>query len=242
MLPQRVAVALTPVQTSAPDSPGAWDRLWPLLVTAALSLAVFWFVQLYIMPPMEVRKRREDRWERDVLDLGQLLTFDVPKAFEKVRSELSWAAMLDESTDGNARVEELRRNHYAAKWVAISEYRDVSQRVSWLTDRVVSIHPRSTLMRRLRLSQMGLTIEGLDNFAVTLNDDGIEVVLPENEIRRRDEASHEALKKFIEAVKTLASGPPPRPSSRAGWLARRARQKITAFRRRAAARVRRSGS
>jgi hypothetical protein len=35
-------------------------------------------IQLWIVPRVERRKRREERWERDVLALGELLTAEVP--------------------------------------------------------------------------------------------------------------------------------------------------------------------
>jgi hypothetical protein len=41
---------------------------------AALSLAVQAVIQLYVVPRPEVRKRREDRWERDVRELSELIT------------------------------------------------------------------------------------------------------------------------------------------------------------------------
>src|SRR5260370_10250824 len=43
------------------------------LLGAARALAVQLVIQFYVVPRVETRKRREDRWERDVLELGQLL-------------------------------------------------------------------------------------------------------------------------------------------------------------------------
>jgi hypothetical protein len=57
-----------------------WGTLWPLLLTALLTLAVTLWVQLYIVPRVETRKRRDDRLERDLLALGELLTFEQPAA------------------------------------------------------------------------------------------------------------------------------------------------------------------
>ena len=48
--------------------------LLTFLVGVATALAVQWVVQFYIVPRVETRKRREDRWERNLLELGDLLT------------------------------------------------------------------------------------------------------------------------------------------------------------------------
>ena len=45
-----------------------------LLVTFVLGATLTILVQLYVVPKVETRKRREDRWERNVLELGDLLT------------------------------------------------------------------------------------------------------------------------------------------------------------------------
>jgi hypothetical protein len=44
------------------DTDGMWDDLVPLLLGAAATLGVTTFVQLRIVPRVESRKRREDRW------------------------------------------------------------------------------------------------------------------------------------------------------------------------------------
>jgi hypothetical protein len=54
-----------------------WDRLWPVLLAASLAFAAAMLVQLVIVPRVEQHKRREDRWEVDVRDLGEHLSFAV---------------------------------------------------------------------------------------------------------------------------------------------------------------------
>src|SRR4051794_22733874 len=60
------------------------DNLWPYLLTAGLTLGatltVHLVIQFYAVPRVDTRKRQEDRWERDLLALGELLTFDYRKA------------------------------------------------------------------------------------------------------------------------------------------------------------------
>jgi hypothetical protein len=54
------------------------NALLYLLVGAGLALISQTRVQLSVVPRVEARKRREDRWERDVLLLGELLTSELP--------------------------------------------------------------------------------------------------------------------------------------------------------------------
>ena len=71
----QITVALPPpaIRVISPG-PGWLTLLVTFLVGAATALAVQLVVQLYVVPKVETRKRREDRWERNVLELGDLLT------------------------------------------------------------------------------------------------------------------------------------------------------------------------
>lgn len=46
-------------------------------------------IQLRVVPRAEARKRREDRWERDVLAMGELLTAELPDRANEARSAQS---------------------------------------------------------------------------------------------------------------------------------------------------------
>ena len=61
------------------------DVLLPYLVGAATALVVQLVVQLYVVPRVETRKRREDRWERNVLELAELLATDVAKSASEAK-------------------------------------------------------------------------------------------------------------------------------------------------------------
>lgn len=189
---------------------GWWDRTWPLVVAALLSLAVFYCVQLYFVPQVEARKRREDRWERDVLDFGQLLTFDVPKAFSAIREELAWERALHEAGDGSAEVVKLRADHRLAQRVALDDYRDLTLRMSWLSDRILSIDPNSDLMRQFSVAEVTLVLKGIDNLATPLRAQG-ESPPTEEKLLATDAASREALEQLVAVVKVLAGTSPPRP-------------------------------
>ena len=45
-----------------------------LVGTFVVGTATALLIQLYVVPRVETRKRREDRWERDVRELSELLT------------------------------------------------------------------------------------------------------------------------------------------------------------------------
>ena len=57
--------------------PGWLGTLLPYIIGAATTLAVQLVIQLYVVPRVETRKRREDRWERNVVELAELLATDV---------------------------------------------------------------------------------------------------------------------------------------------------------------------
>ena len=60
------------------SGPGWLVPIAAVLVGAAAALVAQWVVQIHIVPHVEKRKRREDRWERDVRELGELLAMRLP--------------------------------------------------------------------------------------------------------------------------------------------------------------------
>ena len=48
--------------------------LHPYLIGAAFTFVVEYLVQVYVMPRVQMRRRRKDRWVEDVRDLGELLS------------------------------------------------------------------------------------------------------------------------------------------------------------------------
>lgn len=57
-----------------------------LLIGAGLAMIAQSIIQLRVVPRVEARKRREDRWERDVLALGELLTAELPDRANEAKS------------------------------------------------------------------------------------------------------------------------------------------------------------
>jgi len=63
------------------------NELVPYLAGAASAFAAQFLIQVFVDPRVESRKRRDERWEKDVIDLGDLLTGPLRDAAQKVHSE-----------------------------------------------------------------------------------------------------------------------------------------------------------
>lgn len=204
---------------------GPWTgQIWPLVATAALSLAVFWIIQTVAVPRVEVRKRKEDRWERHALELGRLLAFDFAAASSALERELRWRVALAERLAESASTPHLetQQAHRAAFATALREYRDIHQQIDWLLDRVMSIDPHSTRMRRLSVQEMGLIVYGLDNLAYREDSELNSELLDEASDKHR-----EVVNEFLAAVKALLDGDPPRQPSWLGDHVVRVRARVT---------------
>jgi hypothetical protein len=65
-----------------------------LLLGAAATLATTTFIQLWVVPRVESGKRREDRWERDVITLSEFLAFEYADAQSAVTGAMYERALL----------------------------------------------------------------------------------------------------------------------------------------------------
>jgi hypothetical protein len=115
-------------------------------------------IQLYIVPRVEARKRREDRWERDVRELGELLTTLVSRrADEAYRAqssvrffkELEGVSGIDEEKLAQAQREEGPKAQQATE-----AFHDlVNTRVDWLVDGILSPdNPRAKIIDEFDLA------------------------------------------------------------------------------------------
>ena len=205
------------------EDPTAWERLWPLLVTAALSLLVLAVVQLVVIPRLEVRKRREQRWESDVLVLGEFLTFDYQRALDDYVRALRYGAIIAELGQGA-----LRQDHERDAWsryhemrrAAVDPYGRACSRLDWLADRVVALdrlHPR-----------LWRVWTGCVQANYALNDvdpryrvDQQSLATPD-EIDAAADEGRKQLKAVVEHLKFLSAHKPPAPPS---WLRGRVRNR-----------------
>lgn len=197
------------------NDPTAWERLWPLLVTAGLSLIVLAVVQLVIVPRLELRKRREQRWETDLLALGEFLTFEYQQALDEYVKALQLGAMLSEIGPGG-----LRQDHERDAWVgyhdmrraAVDPYGRACSRLDWLAERVASLdraHPR---LWRLWTAcvQANLALDSVDP-RYRMDADSLASSEAVGDAARE---ARRHVKLAVEQVKYLAGQQPPSPPSR----------------------------
>lgn len=194
----------------------AWHTLWPLLLTAALTLAATLFIQFYVVPLVETRKRREDRWERDLLTLGELLTFDYPDARSAMARAASFVqVMLDIEVDPNSDEWEDYRGRLSKQRRKVYDTNDVyvrmNARVEWLTAQIESIAPRHQTLAAFsaaRRHQVGawaaLTQAGVE---AAFKAEGHAGDIDALQAKERD-----ATKAVVAEVGSLLSRQPPTPS------------------------------
>jgi hypothetical protein len=116
-----------------------------VVIGALIALVGTVLVQLWLVPLVESRKRREERWEADLLALGEALLFSEPEAASKVRSELFFRlALTADFEDAEPKwVEARRREQEDALSTAWSAHLRIRAQVLWLAERVMAIAPGS---------------------------------------------------------------------------------------------------
>jgi hypothetical protein len=202
-----------PTVTPLVNDATAWSRLWPLLVTAALTLLLTLWVQLYVVPRVETRKRRDDRWERDVLALGELLTFDQPGAANALGEELDWKVLLDSPPEDVSRqwLQDAGLRHQEQLRVAVDEYRRVAARVDWLIDRVEAIDKWAERMRPFVVTALRYRVAQQDLGYAYILVNG-ESSLAEDEVSAYREKERQAVRALVKTLNALAGHPPPATS------------------------------
>lgn len=128
------------------------DRVVPVVIGALIALAGTVVVQLWLIPRVDTRKRRTQRWEDDVLALGQLLAFDHAEAASNIRLRLLAAFVwLHDRPDGvePQRWEALVRQDRERLREARDVFDRLPGRVRWLADRVTSLAPHSAALGNL---------------------------------------------------------------------------------------------
>lgn len=119
------------------------DKAFPVLIGALAALIGSVVVQLFIVPAVEIRKRREQRWEQDVREMGELLTFDLSRAVRTFYFRLHAAAIvIGPRTDANARLFDKHEREVKA---AAADLNAAGLRLEWLGQRICDIaefHPR----------------------------------------------------------------------------------------------------
>jgi len=117
-----------------------------LLLGALLTFLAPIAVQRIIVPKVDARKRREERWERDVLALTELLTIEVPPLARSaqiatgVLQEVNLAVLVKDADPG--RRDRLMREPAKGARASMDAYSDaIEVRGDGLADRIVRLDP-----------------------------------------------------------------------------------------------------
>lgn len=115
----------------------------PYVVGAASTLVTALIVQLvvqfWVVPRVETRKRREDRWERDVRDLHGLLAMRLPSvASDALTAQVLYREARDDRTSRNG-PEQIQRRKMTAEKAGLAYRGLVRSEMDMLIDHVVSI-------------------------------------------------------------------------------------------------------
>jgi hypothetical protein len=192
---------------------------------AALALAVQLVIQFCVVPKVETRKRREDHWERDVRELGELLTTQLAGRADAANVEQSvfrFVLQLESTADADKdKVSHLKDEHSLKARHATAAFNDLAHtRVPWLVGRVRSIDPDSaeivkfgTVARQHRIR--AINVDGWSGVYVH----------PDPTFDEAWDQERDARRALTEQVTALLGLPhPPRASLRRRWWRRGARR------------------
>jgi hypothetical protein len=205
----KITIAVPRVVHGISSGPGWLTLLLTFLVGSATALAVQLVVQLYVVPRVETRKRREDRWERDVRQLGELLTMRLTHlANEAHAAQLVYRTVRDDQTDeyGPALVARQAMDAEQTTWA----YGDlIGTQVDWLVRRVQSPSPNAQEISQLKRLAGEYRAQAVH--VRVLSDDDQRTETKFHETWKKESNAREALIKQVELLADL-----PRPP-RAPW-------------------------
>ena len=193
--------------------------LVPYLIGAATTLIVQVVIQLYVVPRVETRKRREDRFERNVLELGELLTTEASQhAFSARLEQATFRAFrqrqhdpLVDQTKLARGIEEQGQKARQATWDFIGFVRT---RIYWIAERIFNFASSDSLAD-FQIASMRYVLKA-QKVAGWSPDD----VSTDDAFEEAWDAEREARNELIEQAKLLANLPhPPRPTH-FRWLRR----------------------
>lgn len=146
--------------------------LLPYLIGAASTFVVQFLLQVYIVPRVQTRKHVEERWVKDVLDLGEMLATSVQElATEAWKAQLSFRALTDFPIGPEhdpARIEQGLRERKLAAYQTTRAFTDlVAFRVVWTADRILRVSGdadqtaeffRLSYLHRIKLLDLGPSV------------------------------------------------------------------------------------
>lgn len=195
-------------------------QIVPVVIGGLVTLSTTFVVQVFVIPWVQGRTRRRERWENDVLELSALLEEELPRALNgyKVTSYPIYGMKqwLGNEQYNQEKVQELWQSSTTELREAGKAVGERMARLKILDSRIRRLRPRAPYWGRLSLRRTQLQL------AVCNVED---VVLPENPEAHWDEewkSLQTALKELCVTLDEIANPtkPPPRQ------LAHRVRQYI----------------
>lgn len=118
--------------------------LLPYLIGAASTFVVQFLIQVYVVPHVQTRKQRHERWLKDVLDLGELLTTSLQRlATEAWEKQYSFRVLREHEADPDFDQVKVKQELWERKLAArqaTQEFNDlVHSRVNWVADRIMAL-------------------------------------------------------------------------------------------------------
>lgn len=221
--------------TSAPSPPvvihlvssgPSWLALMlSLLGTFLVGMATAVLIQFWVVPKVEARKRREDRWEHDVRDLGELLTTSLGDRAQEAfveQSAFRHVLQLERAVDADKdRVATLKGEYSLKARQATAAFDDLAHsRVPWLVDRVKSVDPASDAIVKFVTAARHHRIR-----AMALGEWSGDYAPPDPTFDEAWDQERDARRALVTQVTALLDLPhPPRASLRRRWSLRRRRR------------------
>ncbi len=201
---QTAVVVSPPLVRVISPVPGWTTLLVTFLVGAVTALAVEIVIQLYVVPRVETRKRRVDRFERNVLELGELLTSALRHSVYDARFEQSFLRMLRDREYGpeldRASVARGITEQAAKARQATSAFTDlVHSRYNWMFGRIAAFSPAAPEMAKFQIAAMRYGLRALKIGEWHASDDRPEDAF--EEVWQQEQAARHEL---IEQVTLLA--------------------------------------
>jgi hypothetical protein len=192
------------------------ENIGSVLVGALVALIGTVLVQLWLIPLVDSRKRREQRWESDVRALGELLTFTLPGVHLEVHGALYGQMLLADPPEDvdPGRWDRLVKEQNEERRAAWQRYDQTQAQVGWLVNRVESLAPRSPVLRAFRTKARKLKIAGFDLDRLRYALDGQPPT--QEALDQASQSTYEATRGLVDELKHLADARPPRNPTRLG--------------------------
>jgi hypothetical protein len=194
------------------------EVLAPFLIGAALTLAVQIVLQFFITPRVDTRRRHEERFERNVLDLGELLTSELEgRAHQALLEQSLYRAIRQKAESGELQttrgMDEQARKAQQLTWDFMGFVR---VRIYWLAERIMAFTPTADEIIKFQIAAMRYLTNARGVAGWSKDDERTEA-----EFEAAWQAEREARSKLTEQVKLLASMQHPPRARRGGRLVRR---------------------